>query len=89
MKLKEFFSDESKWCRGHYAKYVGNNPCNEVVSCCLVGAIYNCYEYPKQQEVRNWVLSRLGFYSTGEILIWNDEKATFKDIKKLVNDLDI
>lgn len=103
MKLKEWFTDESKWTKGYYYQNKYGYKTNkieefedkaEISACCLLGAVSLYYRYLREYDnvcdkIYNWInTDRLG----GRLRIdeYNDsEYTTFNDIKKLVNELDI
>ena len=97
MKLKEFYTDKSKW-----AQYVFYNMCG---GCCLTGALQKCYPVAlgdgvegkeKRLEVedkihkaileKNIKRGRCG----DSIIGWNDApERTFEEVKALVEELDV
>lgn len=91
MKVRELFSDESKWKQG-----VGStNSAGEkvpyddptAVCWCLLGAIYHCYSVTKGRLVEERLMTRLfgnGKRKLGDCLsVWND-RHTFAEVKRLV-----
>lgn len=91
MKVKELFSDPSKWTqntlyRDNTGKEVPwNNP--NIVSFCLLGAIRHCYRYFQYIPIEILVRDKL---IIGDITIWNDDPdRTFEEVKELVEELDI
>lgn len=84
MKMREWFLPDkpARWIQ----KYMIKQTRGKIVSTCLLGAIKLCYNndinfiYPKIQKYLN-IESVTG---------WNDNQyRTYKDVVKLVNDLDI
>lgn len=95
MKIKELFSDESKWTQGRYARDkdgIKTNIKNDNASCwCLVGAVFKCYIYHNADKAIQKLEKKFGkSKSYKNIVQWNDHpKRTFKQVKTLVNKLDI
>lgn len=91
MKVKELFSDESKWTKGAYSRDSRGETTDvldyeHAVCWCLRGAIDLCYCGDKRDEVR----SKVRNYIRNEIEPWNDSfTTTFADVRKLVEELDI
>ena len=85
MKVKNFLTNPNKWMKGEF-----HNQCGRY---CLVGAINKCYgnNYKKHGEIMSKVRSYLVNNNLSfSIVAFNDNKHTkFKDIKKLINKLDI
>lgn len=99
MKVKEFLTSRYRWCKGRMAIDSKGNKVNynspHASRFCLVGAINKCYidnntkdvVFTKIEKYLN-LPSRL--YISGSIGKWNDKKkTTFKDVRKLIEDLDI
>lgn len=92
MKVRELLGDESKWNKyvfakdstGHGARPLDANAC----SWCLSGAIIYCYG--KDDSALMAVNSAI-FHKIGQsTAVWNDARSTtFKDIRSLVEELDI
>lgn len=82
MKLKEWFTDSSKWCQGYACEVIKG----KITKCCLAGAV-GVY-YPSQsRDILNTIANYL---EIKDVVVWNDDSnRTFDDIYKLVNDLDI
>lgn len=93
MKLRELFSDPTKWTKGVYARdangYKTPDISTDATCWCLVGGVNRCY----------WDTDRVGIFNritealpTGfdNIATFNDaEPTTFADVKALVDKLDI
>lgn len=97
MKVKELLSDESKWTRSAYARdSMGHSiPSTDPdAKCwCLQGAINFCYQGKLHQQ-KEEAMIKLGEviqqqYCTPSIFHFNDRKATFEDIKKVLDIADI
>jgi hypothetical protein len=93
MKIKELLTDESKWTQNAGARDKEKIPVppksEEAVCWCLFGAILKCYGEDK--EVYNRLDKYILYNLTGMgIFSYNDNpKRTFKDIKALIEKLDI
>lgn len=88
MKIKELLSDRSKWIKRYIAKDKNGNPCNhdEGVKWCLIGAMYKCYPN-NASEIFEKVYREI---KGGSVADWNNSpKTKFKDVKALINKLDI
>ena len=95
MKMKEFYTDKSKWCKEAYATDILGLPCSiyspfatKFCPATLCKKLYG-YEYVKIRQRMNGYVHRLNrvFF---DVLVWNDYPlTTFEDIKKMVNKLDI
>lgn len=93
MKVKELYTDASKWTQRTYAADA-NGECvsyhmDSAVCFCLAGAIHRCY--PEDNEEKNTVYKKLNQRLHGLMYIdWNDEPGrTFEEVKALVEELDI
>lgn len=94
MKIKDLLTDECKWTKGHAAIDKNGNetsPTRESAVCwCLSGAIDKCYGSGNSDELLRVVIKIIEKIQTNYILVWNDhKKRTFKDIKQLLEELDI
>lgn len=79
MKMKEFFKDVRCWVRG---VFVNDSP---PTACCIVGAVNFCYPHEP-----NHIYDKMAKYlGTRNFTYWNDHKATFEDVKKMCEVLDI
>lgn len=93
MKLKELFTDESKWTKGAQARDKEGKPCNifssNAVCWSLTGGMTKCYpNFLRFTDVRTKIFNHLGKIET--IQSWSDHiLTTFQDIKNLVEELDI
>lgn len=94
MKIKELYTDESKWTHGANARDTNGAPVlthsQRACKWCLLGAIMYCYEdtgeYDKITDFVYTALPEYEFNITG----WNDDSArTFAEVKELVEHLDI
>lgn len=87
MKIKELYTDESKWTKGAFSRDIDGNEKifsdDSIVSWCLLGAIDKCYTSGEYMKI--W---KLLFNTVGHISNYNDSH-TFKEIKQLVEELDI
>lgn len=102
MKIRELYSDPSKWTKRAYARDPEGEPdfprSQYAVCWCLDGAIELCYP---SGAVRDPIYEKVGcilaphwandrIRQTMEIQRWNDAKErTFEDVKRLVEGLDI
>ena len=96
MKISKLLSKESKWCQGHNALKEDNSfaPTSSAKAAkwCLLGAAYRCYgkNISKYYSILELIRKELGIISNWKIAKYNDHpRTTFKDIKYLVNKLDI
>ena len=92
MKLKELFTDESRWTQGVAARDREGNIVSPndplAVKFCPDGGIRRCYPYEEWSHVRIQLQHRLHYGQS--ITEWNDApERTFEDIQRLVNELDI
>lgn len=98
MKLKKLFSSKRKWTQGELAKDSRGNFAeplsNEAVCWCLLGAIEKCYG--RRTKLSKKVLEKIDYHlfqslvGEGPVAVWNDDPyRKFRDIKKLVDTLDI
>ena len=90
MKIKELYSDASKWTQGTFYKDKSGNKVNskeDGVSFCLIGAVDYCYVlHIEWFEIYNKIANKVGCPPT----VYNDDKCrTFEEVKALVEELDI
>ncbi len=90
MKLKDFFTDKSKWTQGAYARdkhdHMRLTSSPNAVKYCLMGAVMNFYQSRDQQRTIDAIAREV----KDNIADWNDAKQrTFEDIKVLIEKLDI
>lgn len=96
MKIKELFKSSKNWTKHYFAsdknnKWIDENS-DKAVRFCLTGAIKKCYKKNQEGEkiyskVLNYIKEKYGYVS---VVSFNDDARTkFKDIKKLVTELDI
>lgn len=81
--MKNFFVSEANWIKGVMVSTDGT-------AMCMVGAI-NAF-YPETVEevrmkIRHYLCVKYAIYSS--IIAWNDHFATFKDIKKICEELSL
>lgn len=97
MKVKELYSDASKWTKEWYAKDANGDwtdtSSEEACSFCLEGAMLKCYRYDENLEaIRDRVMEKIQENDPHmrAIAQWNDATSrTFQDVKDLVEALDI
>lgn len=98
MKICELLTGPEKWSQNIVAvnaegKSVGyRNP--SACRWCLLGAIYCCYSIPEGRAIESRIKDRLfggRKRKLGDCLsVWNDAPdRTYRDIKKLITELDI
>ena len=82
--MQELFSSEKRWC-----KFRAHDEYNDAY--CLIGALYEVYRFSDNLlEIDNKIQDYIKeVYHENHISIFNDMVATFKDIRKLVETLDI
>ena len=89
MKIKELLSDKTKWTRLTRARDVHRRPVSslsdEAVCWCLEGAVIKCYDYDRNDIIFKKIWTEIGKPAIG---FWNDSHS-FKEVKALVNKLDI
>jgi len=87
MKVRDIFTDPSRWCRITYAITQDGVLCHpgepQAYSFCLVGAVMHCYEdtLPVMQKLEKAC-------DPLTPTLYNDTKS-FREIQKLVQELDI
>lgn len=96
MKVRDLFTDESKWTQGVMARMASGASaatCDPNAYCrCLGGAIIYCYgeDYTRVElsdQVLRKVMNKIG---TDDIVEWNDDPdRTFAEVKALIEELDI
>ena len=98
MKIRELFTDESKWTTHAYArtkegKVLLNAHLPEAVCWCLDGAISKCYLFGNESDQLRtyYMIKHKIFEHVNENPVpWNDHpKRTFAEVKQLVETLDI
>ncbi len=92
MKIQDLLTSESTWTQGVNARDIDGNEVDEynsnAVCWCLSAAIEICYfGSDKFYEFREQIAKDL---KVEFIHLWNDEeKRTFKDVRNLIEELDI
>lgn len=91
MTLQKLFSRAKNWTKYHSAISANNQVVNvdsrKAVAFCLLGGLVRCYTPGAYQNIVRMIQCHLGINSISN---WNDApKRTFKDIKKLIKDLNI
>lgn len=92
MKIRELLKDQSCWIQGRLA--IDMNGCEtsaeslDACKWCLIGALYKCYSNPDERiSIKDKIRDKTQFYS---VVFYNDRpERTFKDIQRLVDELDI
>jgi len=90
MKIQDLLTDESKWTTGSYARDAKGKSVMEeslvAVCWCLVGAIRKCYnDLGEELKIKKKIRARLKKTYIAE---WSDS-ATFKEVRNLIEELDI
>lgn len=88
MKVQDYFESEANWLQRKFMLIDENG---EYGACCLLGAIRLCYSANEQDRVvrqaKEYIKTR---YDQEILIVWNDlSTTTFKDVKELVETLDI
>lgn len=91
MKIKELYTDESKWTQTVFARDAEGNPCpfnsDKAVSWCLVAAVIKCYPAQESLAIIKKIKDKIGGFYVG---LWSDNyRRRFSDIQNLVTELDI
>ncbi len=96
MKIKELYSDASKWTKHEFARSNTGTPlpsfAPDATSWCLIGAINKCYSGKEDfTKVYESVRAHMPLVNgIAMISNWNDSPTrTFDEIKALVEKLDI
>lgn len=97
MKVREYFTDETRWVQGQAAVDRDGVPVKNldsplVARRCLYDAIRWCYRLDKYEFGRIVLLTinALVQESSGRITVWNDApERTFAEVRMLVERLDI
>lgn len=92
VKIKELFSDPSRWTQGAFARDKDGNEVSprsrKAVCWCLEGATEKCYKGDDIFEAARTIHRGLGDHEF--VAVWNDnKKRKFEEIKALVEKLDI
>ena len=94
MKIKELYDSEDKWTKGSRARRSDGVSVDELnpyaASWCLYGAITKCYDKLEVSKITCIIYKYIKEkFNEDAITIFNDYVAKFKDIKKMVEILDI
>lgn len=98
MKVKQLFSSEKRWVKHTYATDKNGAACgvqsDKAFSFCLDGALSRCYTpNGKYWDVRTLVDVAIKKMTRGRfsgVVRWNDyPRRTFKQVRKLIEDLNI
>lgn len=88
MKIRELYTDKSKWTQGANARNELGALCRfDLGTCfCLMGAATKCYGFHESTNI----LLRINKALSGSVVDWNDApERTFEDVKELVERLDV
>jgi hypothetical protein len=97
MKIKELFSDQSKWTKKTAARDASGTPVSpsdsDAVCWCLAGGVAKCYPGEERYKVHDAIVEKLsgsaqGYGYGSAYGDWND-RASFEEVKALVEQLDI
>ena len=90
MKIRELYTDKSKWTQGAFARDAAGESTRDLgkaVSFCLLEAINYCYSPLERPWIYGRLWNRFGYC---QILAWNDARGrTFEEVKAFVEELDI
>ena len=91
MKVKELYTDPSKWTKNAFARTKDGTPCYssnpDAFSFCLSGAVGFCYIDNLDEQAEAFTKLKRKIFSVWN---WNDHPdRTFDEVKQLVNELDI
>lgn len=102
MKIKELLDSETKWTKGSMAKDKEGNAVpygsQEATCYCLLGAAHLCYSVSpevdvgdsKFYEIRNKMYDKIqAEYGCSGVMGFNDLKADFAMVRKLIEELDV
>jgi hypothetical protein len=94
MKIKELWSDESKWGRGRIARDSKDKSVRasdpEACCWCLMGAVHRCYEPENREEIfrrlREFIRET---YQLGLVQFNDSPYTNFEKMKEVVETLDV
>lgn len=95
MKIKEFYSDSSRWTQRVLARDKNGHEVffgdKEAYSFCLLGVIAHCYDKDPRKIERKITEKIKQISKPGTtILSWSDDpERTFEEVKALVDELDV
>jgi hypothetical protein len=81
--LVEFFNSEKRWIKNDLVRYDGKYQ----KSCCLLGAVMECYKPEETTEIENRLKAVIARYAGRPRTVpsFNDDaNTTFKDIQRVV-----
>ncbi len=92
MKVSDLLTDESKWCKGWFAKDIEGKACytndKKAVRFCLTGAMIKCYGESNPNFFN--IMSKVRDYLKCFPSDWNDKpERTFSEVRELVVKLDL
>lgn len=91
MKIQDLLTDESKWTKGTYARDATGAAVDDqdpaAVAWCLTGAAFKCYGFNPTscRLIREMAVET----ACAALPYWNDEHATFPEVRALIERLDI
>ena len=89
MKIKNLLSSRAKWTTGADARTVKGKSCSlddpKAVRWCLYSALYKCYPIGHRDKIAILIRKNIDSHT---IIGYNDTH-TYKDVRALVNKLDI
>lgn len=99
MKVKDLLDSPDKWCEDDFARHADGNVVepDDPTACqwCLAGAVIKCYADENERErILCLIAGKIeedfnGDNAVGSVICWNDECATFQDVRELTLELDI
>jgi hypothetical protein len=90
MKAYELLKSHRQWTRGAFARTARGVECDaadpRAVRWCLLGALQKCTEGHEYDRIRAAIRREL---CTTCIAVWNDERATYDEVIRLLRRLDL
>lgn len=99
MKIRELYSDPTRWTKGCFAKNKEGIAVpfrsSDAYAFCLMGAVSYCYSDNDNDEmalkvdtkIRNYLRQKTG---SGKQASWNDApERTYEEVKAMVDELDV
>ncbi len=93
MKVKELLADPARWTQGWFARDVYGSEVDiheqDAVCWCLIGAIYKCYEDPRDRKIAEDKVAPFAKNQGATSIQSFNDSATHAEVMKLLEEADV